>query len=84
MTQIANDLGIADSTLHHWCKQFGEQGEHGFVGSGHQLPQEEELRQLKRENELLRQERDVLKKRPCHSVTPMMMKIGYTSLQREA
>ena len=62
LTQIANDLGIADSTLHHWCTQFGEQGEHGFVGSGHQLPQEEELRHLKRENELLRQERDVLKK----------------------
>ena len=62
LTQIANDLGIADSTLHHWCKQFGEQGEHAFVGSGHQLPQDEELRQLKRENELLRQERDLLKK----------------------
>ncbi len=62
LTQIANDLGIADSTLHHWCKQFGEQGEQSFVGSGHQLPQEEELRQLKRENELLRQERDILKK----------------------
>ena len=62
LTQIANDLGIADSTLHHWCKQFGEHGEHSFVGSGHQLPQEEELRHLQRENELLRQERDVLKK----------------------
>lgn len=62
LTQIANDLGIADSTLHHWCKQFGAHGEHSFVGSGHQLPQEEELRHLKRENELLRQERDVLKK----------------------
>ncbi len=61
-TQIANDLGIADSTLHHWCKQLGEQGEQGFVGSGDQLPQEEEMRQLKRENELLRQERDILKK----------------------
>src|SRR5436305_10253903 len=60
LTQIANDLGIADSTLHHWCRQFGEQCEQGFVGSGHQLPQEEELRHLKRENELLRQERDIL------------------------
>ena len=62
LTQITNDLGIADSTLHHWCKQFDEQGEQSFVGSGHQLPREEDLRQLKRENELLRQERDVLKK----------------------
>jgi len=62
MTQIARDLGIADSTLHHWCKLFSEQGEQAFPGSGHQPPQEEEIRHLKRENELLRQERDILKK----------------------
>ena len=61
-TQIARDLGIADSTLHHWRKLFSEQGKQAFPGSGHQTPQEEEIRQLKRENELRRQERDVLKK----------------------
>ncbi len=61
-SQIARDLGIADSTLHHWCKQFAQQGEQAFPGSGYQSSQEEEIRQLKRENELLRQERDVLKK----------------------
>jgi transposase len=61
-SQIARDLGIADSTLHHWRKQFTQQGEQAFAGSGHQLPHEEEIRQLKRENELLRQERDILKK----------------------
>ena len=59
---IARDLGIADSTLHHWCKLFAEQGEQAFPGSGHQTPQEEEIRQLRRESELLRQERDILKK----------------------
>jgi transposase len=62
LAQIARDLGIADSTLHHWCKLFSEQGEQAFPGSGHQTPQEEEIRQLKRENDLLRQERDILKK----------------------
>ena len=30
--------------------------------SGHQTPHEEEIRQLKRENDVLRQERDILKK----------------------
>jgi len=29
--QIARDLGIADSTLHHWCKQFSEQGKQAFA-----------------------------------------------------
>jgi transposase len=62
LTQIARDLGSADSTLHHWCKLFSEQGEQAFPGSGRQTPQEEEIRQLKRENDLLRQERDILKK----------------------
>jgi transposase len=62
LAQIARDLGIADSTLHHWRKLLSEQGEQAFPGSGHQTPQEEEIRHLKRENEVLRQERDVLKK----------------------
>ena len=60
--QIARDLGIADSTLHHWCQQCAEHGEQAFPGSGHQTPQEEEIRHVKRENEVLRQERDILKK----------------------
>lgn len=54
LAQIARDLGIADSTLHHWRKLFSEQWEQAFPGSGHQTPQEEEIRRLKRENELLR------------------------------
>ena len=62
LTPIARDLGIADSTLHHWCKMFSEQGEQAFPGSGHQTLQEEEIRQLRREVDLLRQERDILKK----------------------
>ena len=62
LAQIARDLGIADGTLHHWCKLLSEQGEQAFPGSGHQAPQEEEIRQLRRENDLLRQERDILKK----------------------
>jgi transposase len=60
--QIARDLGIADSTLHHWCQQCAVHGEQAFPGSGHQTPQEEEIRHLKRENDVLRQERDILKK----------------------
>ena len=59
LAQIARDLDISDSALHQWCKQFSEHGEQSFPGSGHQTPQEEEIRQLKRENDLLRQERDI-------------------------
>jgi transposase len=61
-TQIARDLGISDSALSKWCKELTEHGEEAFPGKGHQTPIEEEIRNLKRENEILRQERDILKK----------------------
>jgi transposase len=62
MSQIARDLGISDSALYQWCKHLADQGEQAFPGSGHQTPQEEEIRRLKRELEITRQERDILKK----------------------
>ncbi len=61
-TQIARDLGISDSALSKWCKEFGERGEEAFPGKGHKTAIEEENRKLKREIEIVRQERDILKK----------------------
>jgi transposase len=54
--QIARDLGVADS------KDLADHGHDAFPGSGHQTPLEEENRHLKREVEVLRQEREILKK----------------------
>ena len=68
--QIARDLGISDSALSKWCKEFGEHGDNAFPGKGHQSPIEEENRQLKKENEILRQERDILKKAMSIFVQP--------------
>ena len=62
MSQVARELGISDSALYHWSKQLAEQGGQAFPGSGHQTAQEEELRRLKRELDITRQERDILKK----------------------
>jgi transposase len=61
-TQISRDLGVSDSALSKWCKEFGEQGEEAFPGKGHQIAVEEENKRLKREIEILQQERDILKK----------------------
>ena len=60
--QIARDLGVADSTLSQWRKDLAAHGHDAFPGSGHQPPLEEENRHLKREVEVLRQEREILKK----------------------
>ncbi len=38
ITQVARDLGIADSTLYHWCKLKASQGEqalHMALGRRH-------------------------------------------------
>ena len=62
MSQIARELGVSDSALYQWCKHLADQGEQAFPGSGQQTAQEEEIRRLKRELEIARQERDILKK----------------------
>src|SRR6266571_6963866 len=62
MSQVARELGISDSALYHWSKQLADQGEQAFPGSVHQTAQEEEIRRLKQELEVTRQERDILKK----------------------
>lgn len=58
VAQVANDLGIGRSTLTKWKSSFAEAdllaGPHEDVNN--------ELARLRRENELLRAERDLLKR----------------------
>ena len=60
--EIERELGIGYSNLSRWKRQYGEQGEEAFPGRGCLTPEEERIRRLERENEILRQERDILKK----------------------
>lgn len=62
ITELTRDLGVSDSTIHNWRKQLAEHGTDAFPGSGYQTPEEEENRRLKRELEVVKQERDILKK----------------------
>lgn len=61
-TQVALDLGVHPNTINKWVRQYAERPQDAFPGKGHQLSEAEELRQLQRENERLRMERDILKK----------------------
>lgn len=61
--QVARDLGIDLASLRSWIKALSEEPadpKRAFPGQGH--VRDEELRQLRRENEVLRMERDILKK----------------------
>jgi transposase len=59
---VERDLGLGQGQIYHWKEQLAAKGEDAFPGKGHLPPQEEEIRRLEREIEILRQERDILKK----------------------
>jgi transposase len=61
VAQIARDLGVPERVLYRWRHQLREQQEQAFPGKGHQSELEEENHRLRREIELLKQEREILK-----------------------
>ncbi|MFC1814476.1 transposase [Thermodesulfobacteriota bacterium] len=60
--QVQRELGIGQRVISRWKHELKIDSEHAFPGKGHLKPQDDELRQLKRENERLRRKRDILKK----------------------
>ena len=55
-------MGTSSSSLSRWKRKYGEDGEDAFPGRGNLTPEEERIQRLERENKILRQERDILKK----------------------
>ena len=62
IAQVERELGLSPGTIFHWRQALQRHGADAFPGQGHLLPSDERLRQLERENAILRQERDILKK----------------------
>lgn len=62
LAEIEQELGISGGLLKRWRQRALADGEAAFPGNGRLKPEDEELRRLRRENEVLRQERDILKK----------------------
>lgn len=61
--QVSQDLGIGLSSLQRWLHEVAKHGSTNvFPGSGNLRVEDEERRRLKREIEVLRRERDILKK----------------------
>lgn len=60
--QLERELGLTSGQIRTWEKAVEQHQEQAFPGTGHQTETEAELRRLRRENEILRQERDILKK----------------------
>jgi transposase len=63
VAEVARDLGITPSLLHKWRHQVEKRDPAAaFPGNGKVAEPEEEVRQLRRELERVKQERDFLKK----------------------
>ncbi len=61
VAQTARDLGVNENTLHTWLSKYHEvgNGTQGRLNAEHLY---DELKRLKKEKALLKEERDILKK----------------------
>ena len=66
VSEVARDLGIRPETLYQWRQlatlRSGQDAADMFPGNGKLSSQDEEIRRLRRENAVLREERDILGK----------------------
>ena len=60
--ELSRETGISENTLYIWMKRYRENRSKPFVGSGHILPENEEMVNLRREVKDLREENEILKK----------------------
>ena len=60
--EVAQELDIHPNTLYRWVQQHWQSPQETFPGKGRQTSEAKELSRLRRENQRLRMERDILKK----------------------
>ncbi len=62
ISQVERELGLSNGSIVRWRHALAQQGAEAFPGQGRLPARAAELRRLERENAVLRQERDILKK----------------------
>lgn len=62
VSQVARELGIRVNQIYKWKKELDSKQADAFPGRGKQTGEAAEVSKLKRENERLRQENEILKK----------------------
>ena len=60
--EIARELGIRRNMLYKWHEELKTKGEKAFKGPGRSVTSDSNVNDLKRENERLREEIEILKK----------------------
>ena len=72
VAEISRETGINENTLYNWMKRYRANREKPFVGSGHILPENEEMVRLRRENKDLREENEILKNAAAYFAKHLM------------
>jgi transposase len=62
IAEASRSLGVEYSVLRRWKIQLESDAQQAFPGKGRLKPQDDELRQLKRQLQRVQEERDILKK----------------------
>ena len=62
IVDVAKSLGVAESVLSQWKRNYAKLSEHAFPGNGRRTAHDEEVWQLKKKLARAEQERDILKK----------------------
>ncbi|HOF35055.1 MAG TPA: transposase [Spirochaetota bacterium] len=62
LREVEQELGVGTGCISHWRKELQDQGELSFPGNGKLNEKDAEMARLKRELEIVKQERDILKK----------------------
>ena len=61
-SDLERDLGLTQGCISRWKRELANEGIAAFRGQGKLRPYEEEMARLKKENQYLKYERDLLKK----------------------
>ena len=61
-TEVERRLGIGQGMISRWKRQLRTKEEEAFPGTGHLSTSDAQLRDLQRENDRLRREREIFKK----------------------
>ena len=62
ISRISKDFGVNENSLYKWKRVYLEDQQNAFPGKGKMKPEEEELKNLRKELTIVKMERDILKK----------------------
>lgn len=70
VSQVAEDIGVSQTSIRRWITEYSTYGENAFPGKGKLKPQDEEVRKIKRRLADLEEENAILKTAVCIFTNP--------------